>query len=391
MKSAILGLWVILSVLLHASPGLTRSIPPSCSHAFSQAMALKRAGNLAASIPYFQKAIRICPNPLFYYNLARTYEGLKKWREAERAYTGAINLDPSNGELRFFRGVVRYHQKQYDSSFCDLQAALSKPLPRKSEHHALYFIGLIHLNQGDLKKAVDSFQEALDVCGNCGNKQGYTFQLRHTLNLLAERNRPNSPPPSTNTPPRPSERPQPSTPPIPRPITPATESAMELKPTPPESDIIQSGKSLFQEIIRPQLAAMLFSAKTHWRLTLSFLLIVVLAGPPLTRYLRRRRSENKELRQMLEPFAEEIKKARTVLGKIQAAESKAKKDAVLRELLTKVRIRSALDEERQSLDEILQAAAMKHSAGTSTQTTADQHRGQNASRPPHRPRSGAEK
>jgi serine/threonine protein kinase/Flp pilus assembly protein TadD len=80
--------------------------------------------------------------------------------EAERVLNQAISLDASARPPRLHRGVVFWRQKKYDRAIADFETVLAPP-DNKRLVEAAYYRGQLHLERGEVQKALDDFDRVV--------------------------------------------------------------------------------------------------------------------------------------------------------------------------------------------------------------------------------------
>ncbi|HBI46089.1 MAG TPA: hypothetical protein DDY78_25025 [Planctomycetales bacterium] len=78
--------------------------------------------------------------------------------EAERDLDRAVQLSPDSRPSRLNRGVVYWNQKKYDPALADFEAVLQPPKEKRLVE-AAYYRGQLHLQLGEVQKALKDFDE----------------------------------------------------------------------------------------------------------------------------------------------------------------------------------------------------------------------------------------
>ena len=104
-----------------------------------------------ASIDYFNKAISISPNPVFYYSLGVAYQELARLSEAEQSYLSAIGKQPQYPEALYNLGNLKRAQGE------NLQAVAyyDRALVQKPDHADA------HYNRGNALKELGVYDQAV--------------------------------------------------------------------------------------------------------------------------------------------------------------------------------------------------------------------------------------
>jgi tetratricopeptide (TPR) repeat protein len=85
---------------------------------------------------------------------------MKRFDEAAWDLNRALELDPDLRAARLNRGVVAWEQKKYDSALNDFAAVLEPPDDKKLVE-AAYYRGLLQLERGELKEALEDFDRVV--------------------------------------------------------------------------------------------------------------------------------------------------------------------------------------------------------------------------------------
>src|SRR5262245_33960813 len=89
MKAWLLGLFLV--VLLHAAPGRADDLADEADLQFTLGAESYQKGDFRGALEHFLASNRLVANRNVLYNIARTYEQLKKFPEAYRYYTQALD------------------------------------------------------------------------------------------------------------------------------------------------------------------------------------------------------------------------------------------------------------------------------------------------------------
>jgi len=132
---------------------------------FNIGVCLYRLKQSEKSVGEFEDAIKLAKGDYekAFYALGMAQAELKNWREAEKAFRGAIRLNKQNGEAWFDLAFVYLAQSDYDAA----RAAFQKSVEYKSvaSHIGHNNLGVIFAINGDLNAAVREFETALKQSG----------------------------------------------------------------------------------------------------------------------------------------------------------------------------------------------------------------------------------
>ena len=110
-----------------------------------------------------------------------------RYDEAEHALNQAIGIDADARPPRLHRGVVYWRQKKYDQAVADFEAVLAPPDDKRLVE-AAYYRGQLHLERGEVQKALDDFDRVVAA------SPGLPVRLpRPAPHLPLERRRPSRP------------------------------------------------------------------------------------------------------------------------------------------------------------------------------------------------------
>jgi type IV pilus assembly protein PilF len=111
----------------------------------------------------FQKAVEINPKDKdSYYGLGHVYFTQGKFEEAGEEFKKAIRLDSNFSEAHNYLGTVYERMSQNDEAIKEYKKALEN-VQYITPHFARHNLGMIYLNAGDFKAAIQQFKEAISV------------------------------------------------------------------------------------------------------------------------------------------------------------------------------------------------------------------------------------
>ena len=83
-----------------------------------------------------------------------------RYDEAEHELNQAIGIDADARPPRLHRGIVYWRQKKYDAAVADFEAVLAPPDDKRLVE-AAYYRGQLHLERGEVQKALDDFDRVV--------------------------------------------------------------------------------------------------------------------------------------------------------------------------------------------------------------------------------------
>lgn len=128
---------------------------------------LSELGKLKESLRLYSIAIGINPEAaIIYYNRGFTYQKNHQYNQAEKDYSTALDLDPSNTDeipndiIYNNLGIVYGIQENYDKAVI---AYFNATRINKNYHEAHYNLGLAQEARGAFAAALESYQDALEL------------------------------------------------------------------------------------------------------------------------------------------------------------------------------------------------------------------------------------
>jgi tetratricopeptide (TPR) repeat protein len=132
---------------------------------FNIGVCLYRLSRNEKSVGELEEAIKLARGDYekAFYALGMAQAELKNWREAERAFRGAIRLNKQNGEAWFDLAFVYLANKDYEAA----KTAFQKSVELKSVDSTIGHnnLGVIFAMNGDINAAVKEFEAALKQSG----------------------------------------------------------------------------------------------------------------------------------------------------------------------------------------------------------------------------------
>ena len=120
-----------------------------------------RAGDTAAAIDFFQRALEIDPAHLIaLLNLGNAYRQRKDWPEAKKALQRALDVGPDDPEVNYSLGMVCAQLEESDRAYEYLKRAVAL---RPVYPEALNNLGVLYLRTRHTEDAVHSFEESIRV------------------------------------------------------------------------------------------------------------------------------------------------------------------------------------------------------------------------------------
>jgi len=132
---------------------------------FNSSISSIKQDKLNEAVDKFSLAIEILPDRIdAYKNLAFTYTQMNNNPSAIQTYIKAIEIDPTNLELKTFLGLLYYENKEYEKAIEVLNEVTAKADPQSKEFaEALHNIAISYDLMGQSEKAIESYQNALKV------------------------------------------------------------------------------------------------------------------------------------------------------------------------------------------------------------------------------------
>jgi tetratricopeptide (TPR) repeat protein len=120
-----------------------------------------RAGDAAAAIEFFQRALQVDPAHLIaLLNLGNAYRQQKEWAEAKKVLQQAFDLAPDDPEVNYSLGMVCAQLEESDRAYEYLRRAVSL---RPVYPEALNNLGVLYLRKRRPEEAIHSFEESIRV------------------------------------------------------------------------------------------------------------------------------------------------------------------------------------------------------------------------------------
>jgi len=118
-------------------------------------------GKTREAIEYFNKAIRITPDFIFFYNnRGAAYAKLGQYQQAIDDYNQAIRLDPQHPGAYYNRGIAYNDSGQYQQAIEDFQSAIRL---RSNFADAYINLGSIYVKVGQYQKAIENSSHAISM------------------------------------------------------------------------------------------------------------------------------------------------------------------------------------------------------------------------------------
>lgn len=155
------------------------------------------SGDQQKAFVAFQKAVQNNPrHKEAHYYLAHIYTVQGKYKQAEQEFREVIGIDPDYSEAHNYLGNVLAEQDRWSEAIESYRRALSNPL-YSTPDLARFHLGLAYAHEGDMEKAIQSFEDARVVSppnvpparlnlelGKAYYKLGYNPKAREALSRV---------------------------------------------------------------------------------------------------------------------------------------------------------------------------------------------------------------
>ena len=121
---------------------------------------------------FIEAEVKSPNNPTLFMFIAQAYSKLKKWKDAERSYTKALEIDSKSQVGYFGRGLCLHKQGQYEDAIEDFVKAIG----------LLYYFPQAHYYLGESLYAIGEYEAASKAFETCLEMNQKAHKARHKLN-----------------------------------------------------------------------------------------------------------------------------------------------------------------------------------------------------------------
>lgn len=147
---------------------------------FRDAYEAQAQGDLLEAIELYQKSIEAFPTPEALTFLGWTLSFLGRYEEAIGFCKKAIHLDPNFGNPYNDIGAYLIELNKLDEAIPYLEKATQAPR-YENHHYAYYNLGRVFEKKGMIRKAIVSYQKALEENAEYGIAEAALEKLKYAL------------------------------------------------------------------------------------------------------------------------------------------------------------------------------------------------------------------
>ncbi|GBD39194.1 Photosystem I assembly protein Ycf3 [bacterium HR37] len=148
---------------------------------FQKAYEYQMSGELDLAIEYYKKSIETYPTAEAYTFLGWTYSFQGRLIEAIAQCKKAIEIDPDFGNPYNDIGAYLIELGKYDEAIPWLEKAIQAKR-YEPRHYPHFNLGRVYLIKGMIKKALEEFNKALELCPEYELAKEAIRKLKFTLN-----------------------------------------------------------------------------------------------------------------------------------------------------------------------------------------------------------------